>query len=75
MAAKFYLGFHIMKFSGARAQIKLGRGFDCDIRINDISVSRSHAIIKLEKGNFYLQDSNSKFGTLLLMQENQINFL
>jgi len=66
-------GFHIIKFSENKNQIKLGRGFNCDIRINDISVSRLHALIKLEKGHFYLQDSSSKFGTLLLMQKPQLS--
>jgi hypothetical protein len=67
-------GFHIIKFSENKSSIKLGRGFNCDIRINDISVSRLHAIIKLEKGNFYLQDSASKFGTLILLQEKTLPF-
>lgn len=40
-----------------------------DIRINDISVSRCHAFLKLDKGEFFLDDSNSKFGTLVLMRE------
>lgn len=48
--------------------IKKGRGHDCDIRITDISVSRCHALIKLDKGNFYLEDNNSKFGTLIHMK-------
>lgn len=49
-------------------QIKFGRGHDADIRITDISVSRIHAVIKFEKGNFYVEDQDSKFGTLALMQ-------
>lgn len=40
-----------------------------DIRINDISVSRFHALLKLEKGEFFLEDSNSKFGTLALIRD------
>lgn len=50
-------------------QIKLGRGHQCDLRISDISVSRLHAYIRFEKGQFMLYDNNSKFGTLVLMQE------
>ena len=49
--------------------VLLGRGHDSDIRISDISVSRIHARIKFVKENFYLEDHNSKFGTLV--QTNQ----
>jgi len=44
---------------------KQGRGHDSEIRINDISVSRLHATIKLREGHFYLEDRSSKFGTLV----------
>ena len=48
--------------------IKIGRGHESDIRITDISVSRLHAIIKrTDRGDFYLQDNQSKFGTLVLV--------
>ena len=47
--------------------IKMGRGHQCDIRISDISVSRLHAYIKYENGQFLLTDNNSKFGTLVLL--------
>lgn len=45
--------------------IKLGRGHECEIRITDISVSRSHAFIKNVNGSFYLFDNKSKFGSLV----------
>ena len=48
---------------------KLGRGHESDLRINDISVSRCHAKIKLEKGKFMLEDNTSKFGTLVLVKQ------
>lgn len=46
-----------------------GRGHQCDIRISDISVSRLHAFIKYEDGNFIIIDNNSKFGTLVKMNK------
>ena len=49
--------------------IKIGRGVGTDLRINDISVSRVHAIIRLENGTFSLEDNNSKFGTLILIKK------
>ena len=48
-----------------KTAVKLGRGHESDVRINDISVSRLHAIIKYEDGIFSLADNNSKFGTLV----------
>lgn len=53
-------------------QIKLGRGHQCEIRISDISVSRLHAFIKYEKGNFIIIDNNSKFGTLVRLQQQYV---
>ena len=51
----------------AKNQFKIGRGQDSDIRItDDISVSRCHSIIrKNSKGEYFLEDCNSKFGTLV----------
>lgn len=45
---------------------KQGRSQDCDIRIDDISVSRNHAVIKMRDRSFIVEDSGSKFGTLIL---------
>jgi len=47
--------------------VHLGRGHQCEIRLQDISVSRMHAEIKLSGNNFLICDSNSKFGTLIKM--------
>lgn len=54
--------------------IKMGRSNDADVRITDISVSRNHAFLKLHQGNFYIEDNNSKFGTLLQIPENFVVF-
>ena len=45
--------------------IKIGRASDATIRLSDISVSRAHAIITPYNGEYYLNDTNSKFGTLI----------
>jgi hypothetical protein len=49
--------------------ITIGRGSSSDIRMNDISVSRSHATLKLTQQGLFLEDNNSKFGTLVLVRE------
>jgi pSer/pThr/pTyr-binding forkhead associated (FHA) protein len=46
----------------------LGRGHESQVRINDISVSRCHAIIKCKPDGFYVEDNTSKFGTIILLK-------
>ena len=50
--------------------ITIGRGHESDVRINDISVSRSHASLKYnsQTGKLLLKDLKSKFGTLVLLK-------
>ena len=47
----------------------LGRGHESDVRISDISVSRSHAKISFKNKKFILEDTGSKFGTLVLAKD------
>eukprot|EP00826_Nyctotherus_ovalis_P051288 TRINITY_DN6402_c0_g1_i12.p2 TRINITY_DN6402_c0_g1~~TRINITY_DN6402_c0_g1_i12.p2 ORF type:complete len:196 (+),score=42.53 TRINITY_DN6402_c0_g1_i12:782-1369(+) len=58
---------HIARVTPEKAQLKLGRGREADVKLGDISVSRLHALITLTPKGFVLQDNGSKFGTLLLM--------
>lgn len=48
-----------------------GRGYESEVRVPDISVSRVNSAIRLVKNDFYLSDHKSKFGTLMYMK-NQI---
>lgn len=57
-----------------KKEILLGRSNEADVRMTDISVSRSHASIKLVNGKFYIDDTDSKFGTLAQIQ-NDVVFL
>ena len=59
-------GIHVISLA-QKAEIKMGRGNDSDVRITDISVSRFHATIKYHNGHFVLKDNQSKFGTLVLL--------
>jgi len=59
---------HIISPTTFVKSVNLGRGHDSDLRVNDISVSRCHAKIKLKKDGFYLKDGRSKFGTLVLIK-------
>lgn len=49
-------------------QLKIGRGKDSQLTLGDISVSRIHAILTIDNKNIFIQDNNSKFGTLILVQ-------
>lgn len=57
-------GLHVISFLNNKS-VKIGRGQDCEIRANDISVSRFHASIKYVGGRFYLEDQGGKYGTLI----------
>jgi hypothetical protein len=48
-----------------KTELKMGRGHESEIRISDISASRCHASVRLVGGKFYIDDENSKFGTLV----------
>ena len=61
-------GIHILSLKH-KSVIRIGRGHDADVRISDISVSRLHALLRLEKNELYLEDQDSKFGTLALCRE------
>jgi len=52
--------------------VLIGRGNACEIRSYDISVSRMHATIKWEEteDTWYIEDQNSKFGTLMILNGN-----
>lgn len=56
---------HVINFN-QRNKIKVGRGQNAEVRITDISVSRFHSLIRLsKKGEVFIEDNQSKFGTLM----------
>lgn len=59
---------HLLTVTPEQTQFKLGRGHESQVRINDISVSRCHAIIKCKHDGFYIEDNTSKFGTIILLK-------
>ena len=52
--------------------INLGRSRDCDFSIPEISISRFHSIIHKNKNELLIEDNKSKFGTLILVQNDNI---
>jgi predicted component of type VI protein secretion system len=61
-------GLHVISLAGEKA-LKLGRGHESDVRIADVSISRCHAVIRCQGGQFLLEDNHSKFGTLVAMKK------
>ena len=60
---------HLLTVTENKQEFKLGRGHESEVRINDISVSRCHAILKYKEDGFYIEDNNSKFGTIALIRD------
>jgi pSer/pThr/pTyr-binding forkhead associated (FHA) protein len=61
-------GLHVISLAENKL-LKLGRGHESDVRIADVSISRCHATIRAREGCFFLEDNNSKFGTLVAMKK------
>ncbi|KAF4672789.1 hypothetical protein FOL47_011368 [Perkinsus chesapeaki] len=55
---------HIVAFPKPSYVGTIGRSKDCDVLLTDISVSRTHAAMKLTRNRILLVDRGSKFGTL-----------
>ena len=55
-------------------KINFGRGHNSNVLLNDISVSRLHCFLNIDKNakKIFISDNNSKFGTLVLVQTNSI---
>lgn len=49
--------------------LKLGRGHECCVRINEVTMSRWHASIRYCDGKFVVEDNKSKFGTLVSLNK------
>ena len=49
-----------------KQNLQIGRNASCDVRIgDDISVSRVHSNIKKIGDEYFIEDNNSTFGTLV----------
>jgi hypothetical protein len=46
-------------------RVTIGRSPDCDIFLDDVTVSRRHAILAQRDGRFYIEDQGSLNGTFL----------
>ena len=66
---------YIIKFDNCNT-LFIGRGIEANIILNDISISRLHCKFNINNnGEVYLNDLNSKFGTLVLIQNPNLEIL
>lgn len=61
------LGLHVASL--VEGPLRLGRCRESDVEIRDDYISRRHALIRFEGGQFLLEDNNSKWGTLVPLRE------
>lgn len=47
---------------------RVGRSVDTDMKIADISVSRTHSFLHIRNNQLLVEDNGSKFGTLVKIQ-------
>jgi hypothetical protein len=52
-------------FRPAGARTRIGRSPDCDIFLDDVTVSRNHAVLVEEDGEFFVEDQGSLNGTFV----------
>jgi len=52
-------------FRPAGARTRIGRSPDCDIFLDDVTVSRNHAVLVEEDGAFFVEDQGSLNGTFV----------
>ena len=62
---------HLISFDN-KSEIILGRSDKCELSIPEISVSHVHSIIRKRSGELFLLDNNSRYGTLVLVQNNNM---
>ena len=62
---------HIVSFTD-RNILNVGRASDCEFSLPELSVSRFHCMLYRHKGELYLEDNKSKFGSLILVQNNNL---
>jgi len=66
--------FHIISLENKNVFI-IGRAEETDFCIPDLSISRYHCFLHIHNNEIYLEDNGSKFGSLILLQNNNIKMI
>ena len=65
--------FHvIIKSENPISIINIGSSEECDIKLNDNTISRFHSAITVRNNKIYIKDMSSKFGTGILLQNKNL---
>ena len=64
----------ILKTEEPISIISIGRYDKSDIRLVDNTISRVHSVLTVSNNKLYIKDMNSKFGTGILLQNNNFPF-
>ena len=74
-----FLGYdkylYIISLDNNNLLFSIGRGHDCNLVLNDASVSRNHCALRYYNKKLFLEDCNSKFGTLVLIYEKKLKLI
>ena len=62
---------HIISLDNKKTII-IGRDNECELSLNNLFISRYHCFISKRDGELFLEDNLSKYGTLVLIQNNNI---
>ena len=63
-----YIYHIIIKPENPISTINIGRSEQCDIKLDDNTISRFHSVITVCDNKIYIKDMSSKFGTGILLQ-------
>jgi len=58
-----------------KIKLKISRGHESNLTLNNITVSRVNWILTIENKNIYLEDNLSKFWTLILVQSSRLKLI
>ena len=62
---------------GVVKNLTVGRSLECNLIINELSVSRKHCFLSIDhqKKIIFVTDNNAKFGTILEVRQSEIDVI
>ena len=66
---------YIVSLDNNTKLVNIGRAHDCSLVISDASISRNHCALRIKNKKIFLEDCSSKFGTLVLIQSEQLRLV
>ena len=66
---------HIISLDDNNQLLTIGRGSDCSLILKDVSISRRHCGLRYINKKLFIEDCDSKFGTLIFCHVNIIKLI